>query len=576
MLGAMAVAGCSRSENTTPVADAPADRPAASPAPSDDSPPPVTDTRPLWPTDQTPPGDSTPPPIRQPASESVEPNPLRSVTAAGAESTDAGDTNQTVAPNEQSPSAPPKNKHEPLFEGWPKPQVAIVLTGQQHGYIEPCGCTGLANQKGGLARRHTFIRQLREEQGWPVVAVDVGNQIRRRGQQSAIKFTRSIEGLRKMDYAAVTLGSDDLQFASPGDLYAAMLDGQPNIFTSANVALFTRDEQPTTRVVEAGGKKIGIAAVLGSKYEELLPKGGDEVLYSPPLEALRKAAQELQAQKCDFYILLAHAPLDESKKLATDVPIFDLVVTSGGYGEPTLDLEPIRGTKSLLAQVGTKGMYTGVVGLFNDKETPIRYERVPLDDRFKDSPEMLALLAEYQQQLQQTGLQDLGAVPQPHPSGRTFVGSDTCADCHTKASAVWEKTPHAHATDSLVHPMERAEIARHFDPECLSCHVTGWEPQKFHPFDSGYLSLEETPKLQHNGCENCHGPGSDHVAAENGEGNPTEADIAQRRDEMKLPLAGGVAERKCMECHDLDNSPDFHLEGAFEKYWKQVEHRGKD
>src|SRR5436309_3560352 len=39
---------------------------------------------------------------------------------------------------------------------WPKPVVALVITGQQMGYIEPCGCTGLENQKGGLARRQTF------------------------------------------------------------------------------------------------------------------------------------------------------------------------------------------------------------------------------------------------------------------------------------------------------------------------------------------------------------------------------------------------------------------------------------
>jgi hypothetical protein len=28
-----------------------------------------------------------------------------------------------------------------------------------------------------------------------------------------------------------------------------------------------------------------------------------------------------------------------------------------------------------------------------------------------------------------------------------------------------------------------------------------------------------------------------------------------------------------MECHDLDNSPDFHKAGAFDEFWKKVEHR---
>ena len=41
-----------------------------------------------------------------------------------------------------------------------------------------------------------------------------------------------------------------------------------------------------------------------------------------------------------------------------------------------------------------------------------------------------------------------------------------------------------------------------------------------------------------------------------------------------LPLS--EARERCMECHDLDNSPDFHKPGAFDEYWSQVEHYGVD
>ena len=30
---------------------------------------------------------------------------------------------------------------EPLFEGWSAPAAAIVLSGEMHGYVEPCGCS---------------------------------------------------------------------------------------------------------------------------------------------------------------------------------------------------------------------------------------------------------------------------------------------------------------------------------------------------------------------------------------------------------------------------------------------------
>ncbi len=469
---------------------------------------------------------------------------------------------------------------EGAFADWPKPAVALVVTGQQLGYIEPCGCTGLENQKGGLARRQTLIRQLVKERGWPAVALDVGSQVKGFGKQQEIKFAHAVQGLRAMGYRAIALGEGDLRL-TPGELLSAMAgaDGNASDFVSANVAVLGRELQPQFIVVEAGGKRIGVTSVLGAKFEERL--SGDELVHERPLAALKKVSEELTAKKCDFLVLLAHAPLDEARKLAEQAPVFDLVVASGETSLPSNELEAVAGTKTRLMQVGLKAMYVGIVGVFDNPKQPVRYESVPLDARFADSPEMLKLLADYQEQLKDLGLEGLGVKPQPHPSGRRFVGSETCGECHTKAFAKWKETTHAKATDSLVKPPNnRGNIPRHYDPECLSCHVTGWEPQKFFPYESGYLSLEKTPRLTQNGCENCHGPGSAHVAAENGQGNSSaEASaraIAKLRSEMRLPLSGGAAERKCIECHDLDNSPDFHKEGAFEKYWKQVEHLGKD
>jgi cytochrome c554/c'-like protein len=145
---------------------------------------------------------------------------------------------------------------------------------------------------------------------------------------------------------------------------------------------------------------------------------------------------------------------------------------------------------------------------------------------------------------------------------------------------VYVKTPHAHATDTLVH----LNPPRQFDPECLSCHVTGWDPQRYFPFESGFLGLKETPDLVGNGCENCHGPAGRHAAAENGEIDVTDAEKNQLRADLHLKVGpnegnkpnqvykeGSVVD-KCMKCHDIDNSPDF----DFQTYWPKVKHVGKD
>ena len=99
---------------------------------------------------------------------------------------------------------------EPLFVGWPQPKLVLVFTGRQDGYLEPCGCSGLENQKGGMVRRNTLLKQLTAK-GWPVVPIDAGNQVRRFGRQSEIKFQITVEGLKTMGYRAIAFGPDDLR-----------------------------------------------------------------------------------------------------------------------------------------------------------------------------------------------------------------------------------------------------------------------------------------------------------------------------------------------------------------------------
>ncbi|MFN9938924.1 MAG: hypothetical protein ACK56I_05570, partial [bacterium] len=74
-------------------------------------------------------------------------------------------------------------RNQKIAVDWPKPWAALFLTGQQNGYIEPCGCTGLDNQKGGLNRRDTLLQDIRAR-GWETIPLDTGNQVRRSGRQA--------------------------------------------------------------------------------------------------------------------------------------------------------------------------------------------------------------------------------------------------------------------------------------------------------------------------------------------------------------------------------------------------------
>ena len=519
--------------------------------------------------------------IGRPSQEQTKPATPKAVDAStgSAEKTADGvppkvsDTPRTTSP-EQTPAGPAPAEQvaslrpEPgpvagngLFVDWPKPQLLLVISGEQMGYIEPCGCAGLGNQKGGLSRRHTFLKQ-RAGEGWPIATLDLGNQVRRFGPQQEIKFHTTVEALKTMNYSAVAFGPDDLRLPV-GEIIADAANDE-NGFVSANVFIKGFEEAvPKFRLIEQGGRKVAVTAVLGERAWQKV--NNDELEYRPAAEALAPVVAEMNKQ-ADFLVLLSHGTPQESIALAKRFPEFKLIVTAGGADEPPAEPTEIEETGAWLVEVGHKGMYVAAVGLYDNAEQPLRYQRVPLDKRFEASPQMHNLMVAYQGQLRDRGFEGLGLQPVAHPSGRKFVGSQVCADCHTKAFEVWSKTPHAHATQTLLD----LDPPRQFDAECVSCHVTGWDPQKYFPFASGFESVEKTPLMKTNGCENCHGPGSAHVAAEMGETPADEKQLAKLREQMRLPLA--LAERKCVSCHDPDNSPEFN----FEHYWPEVEHRGKD
>jgi hypothetical protein len=417
-----------------------------------------------------------------------------------------------------------------IFVGWPKPDAALIFSGEQDGYLEPCGCAGLENQKGGLRRRFTLFKELRAK-GWPIVAMDNGGQEKRTGVQAEIKTDFAYRALAKMGYAAVGIGGYDLHM----DLLPIVinLDESSNPLVSANVGIVGFDSGYTQRykIVEAGGMKIGITSVLG-KDEIAELKNTADVELLEPYQAIPQVLPKLLEANCDQLVLLVHAEPAEAEDLARRFKEFDWVVTAHGAEEPPNEAAKIDGTDSYLVEVGKKGMYVSVVGLYKEGETPFRFQRVPLDSRFADAPEIQKMHVDYQRRLETLGLAGLGLKASAHPSGGKFAGSKACADCHLSATEVYEKTPHFHATDTLV----QLDPPRHFDPECLSCHATGWEPQRYFPFQSGFLGLKETPHMAGNGCENCHGPAARHVAAENGEIDVSEDELEKLRSALRLEV----------------------------------------
>lgn len=513
---------------------------------------------------------------------SAEANPAPAGKNAAADPAPAG--KGAVSPAAPKTAAPAE---KPLCDGWPKPAAAIVFSGEQHGYIEPCGCS--LHQLGGLSRRGDLLRQL-GERGWLVTAFDggglVNNPTRRQGK---FKFDMVLKCLADMHYAGVAVGVEELQLS-----FDFLTRPEEPPFLACNLVLFgdpTIQGGPLTqRVVQVGEVKIGVTAVFGPSLQGVVVPGAAEGTprdfeVADPAASIGKALAALEAEKPDLLVLLSHAHYDETKKIAESFPQFDIILTSDGPEDP--EPKPIVvGKKTLLVAPGQKGKYVMVVGYYPDGGNErLRFERVALDeDRFQDTPAIVEHMRYYQEDMlkQNELVATEPAIDDPRPTPTAavneFVGAKVCGECHKSALEVWEGTKHAHATETLKtgHAVNsKPWINRVFDPECVACHVTGWDPRKFVRYKSGYTDEKTTSHLAGQQCENCHGPGGRHTELEHqfAKDQKLTDEIAAWRKYHRL--AKKTALDLCTRCHDGDNDPNFNA-GNFDAHWDEIAHPGKD
>src|SRR5260370_487903 len=122
------------------------------------------------------------------------------------------------------------------FPNWPagkKPEVVILMTGEQHNYEQPCGCT--EPQLGGLERRYIVIKK-RRGLGLADVPVDHGDVYYNHYEpgkptqldQIKLKYTMSMNALNQMGYEAVGVGREEFRIPLLEALALTVLNSKPS------------------------------------------------------------------------------------------------------------------------------------------------------------------------------------------------------------------------------------------------------------------------------------------------------------------------------------------------------------
>jgi len=418
-----------------------------------------------------------------------------------------------------------------LLQPPPPAPLFLVLSGEQDGYLEPCGCA--KPPIGGLSRRGGYLATRKPEQD---VRLDGGDWSAALGRQDELKATTTALALARLDYAAVNLGERDWALSRPV-LERLVARGAPPLL-SGNVRLAADRSHPFGRYVmlqrELGARSLRIA-VIGLLSEALWE---DVVAVNPELEVLpaREALAELQDRVAgaDLQLLLYHGQRQHAEALAREFEWLDVIVVSHDIEVPWAEAERVGSTALLYA--GRHGKQLLIAELSGAGVESIRLQIATLDPSVPEAPAIRHLIASYLLQVGEEGL--LADQPkQPHPSGHRFVGAQACGACHPSEAGIWSETAHARAWSTLT------RSGHDVDPDCVPCHVVGFG------FESGFLDAAATPELMNVGCENCHGPRSEHVTTLQRSGPPAD-------------------ESTCQRCHVPDHSPSF----DFEQYWPKIAH----
>lgn len=485
-----------------------------------------------------------------------------------------------------APAAVPaaKKNVRPMFRDWPerKPDLVLLLSGEQHGYLQPCGCS--RPQLGGLERRYNFLQHLIKDRGWPVADLDLGDVAQRSGPQTKIKYLYSMRALKKLNYAAVGIGQNEMKMPFIDCMAEYLLNENQPAGLAANLQnrnQFLDGLLKSYFVVGGKGKepRIGVVAVVGPSVAKLVG-GDDDAKFDSTEAVLSRVLKDIESKKPDLLVLLYQGTLEEAKACAVKFPQFRIILSLTREEEPPE--KPFKAGNAWIVNVGHKGRYVGLVGVFRDQNAnaafDLRYQLAALGEDY-ETPEgkestnpILPLLEEYAQEVKKADyLSHYSKVKHPiqlaFPNA-VFVGSEKCKKCHKEAHKIWKDSPHAHAYDSLV--KAKRPGLRQFDGECVSCHVTGFG------YQGGFKNEAETPHLKDNGCENCHGPCSEHVKKTNNAQlhalmNPYRTPANEMPEAKKKRLH--LIDQSCQKCHDIDN--DVHWD--FKKWVEgKIIHMGKE
>lgn len=209
-------------------------------------------------------------------------------------------------------------------------ELTILHTNDVHGHLFPFNYNDMgtvANDVGGVARRATLIRRIREAANHPVLVMDAGD-VFTRGPVSDLMGVPDFEVMNAVPYDIMTIGNNEFKGA-PG------MAGQRNLrervkqakfaIISANVTETATGQNlvPPWKVFEAKGVRVGVFGLTAPRAASYSQADGLHI--ADPVQTAKAIVPRL-LNECDLIVALTHIGYPLDLRLAAAVPEIDVII----------------------------------------------------------------------------------------------------------------------------------------------------------------------------------------------------------------------------------------------------------
>jgi len=415
--------------------------------------------------------------------------------------------------------------------------ITIFFTGNELGEMQPCGCSG--GQLGGLDRRYAVFNAVSPQNR---LIFDTGSLVGGATEQGLIKFDIIVQAYTQLGYNVVNLTGQDIRVARE----AGFLDSLSSAFNCIAAGSSDDIKMPAkfTRTFTLNGSPVDVVVVAAETE--------DQIAQLPDLPA-SYAGSPLAVK-----ILILNQADAKTIETVSEMNLFDVLITPTQTDDPALVGD--ANSSPMVISAGRIGKYVGKIQARFDgagRKPRLVFSSIPVTEDISQYQPLVELYKDYQRLVKDANLVE--RYPRfVLPDNLEYVGSKYCKLCHDYEYDKWttSKQVFIPGLDKQASPDSRhagafatlEKVGSEYDPECIICHVVGMQ------YQTGYVSPAKTPEMKDVGCENCHGPGSEHM-----------------RSLGAIETAGPIS--TCSDCHTAEHSAEYasNQKQYFEKmvHWRE-------